>query len=451
MKVRILLLTAAALFVLQQPFLLNARTGKILKNVPFYKQEKTKWCWAAGAQMILETYDTKIKQCEIVNNGLKLAGIDCCSLPHNAECNKPGYAGFEKIYNLYHCSTSFEKPLCWEDIVKQIEAGNPIGFAWHNDDVRRSGHYMVVVGYETQGDERFVIVLDPLMKYGSPHPATGKNYRFLTYAEFVAPNGKTHWWDDFNFRKDKKPDCNPCIKHRRPPTPGIFTADASSLKERTSPGLYGTTPVQAAGKIRKYLDKLPLKLKKQIAPGLKTRRGSWKLRLRKTSAALKVYRIGLDKLIKYSPRTNPAALLKDNRELVYTCYQKNANGKSIPLVSIKIRQPHKNKRKWELASFGEYNVRLIERIRRKYAKDSAQKRRKFCIVQIPSMYLTFLGFFQKRRLFLVPVDFPQELLFRGRFPVPAKKLFKRLKGYAPGFQNILVPPKGVGYPPGSAK
>lgn len=141
-------------------------------------QEESMWCWAAAGEMTMNYVNkvahpsttTHISQCEQVTKDLKNKypgqTFDCCG-NRSGICkftgSQPDYLG----YHFKHKETaSTDHPsayLSWNEIRSEIGCKNrPIAFVWsYPGGGGVNGHVLVIVGYEMDGAEKFVIALNP--------------------------------------------------------------------------------------------------------------------------------------------------------------------------------------------------------------------------------------------------------------------------------------------------
>jgi hypothetical protein len=131
-------------------------------TVPFYPQETDLWCWAASSEMMMEYYlQRHVSQCTQANDYLNFQHEphpDCCSEgPPNA-CIIPGGLTFA-MYNYW-----FDKGhLGWEDIKAKLNMRQPFASVWTFDtDDRKFRHYTVAFGYLELGQDKVVLLHDPL-------------------------------------------------------------------------------------------------------------------------------------------------------------------------------------------------------------------------------------------------------------------------------------------------
>lgn len=126
--------------------------------VPYACQEHETWCWAACAQMIMDSYGTRVDQCKQVTAH---ATKDCCA-PFEEEdtgCNFLGWPHFEEFG--FRVTTN-DFPLTWEELVEQIcVKRQPFAASWGPGDGRPGGHMVVVVGYFTLDGVRMVAIQNP--------------------------------------------------------------------------------------------------------------------------------------------------------------------------------------------------------------------------------------------------------------------------------------------------
>jgi hypothetical protein len=157
--------------------------GFKLLQVPLKGQETRLWCWAASGQMITQYFFGEgVPQFRQAN--LRLERTDCGPAEPPGVCVKGGVPQFHTL----KLSAKREfKPLTWEQLTAQIDAGKPVGFAWQwkrcNSPRPAPSHYMVARGYLTFDGVKMVVVNDPL-------PQPGKNTKggtvmVMNYRDYV--------------------------------------------------------------------------------------------------------------------------------------------------------------------------------------------------------------------------------------------------------------------------
>jgi hypothetical protein len=99
--------------------------------------------------------------------------------------------------NNFSYITTDHKGLTWQMITAEIDAGRPFLASWHYNG--GGGHMFVVIGYSVSGNEKKVVIHDPLSPedggLGESYPIT------LSQFENGAESGETHWNDYYNIAK----------------------------------------------------------------------------------------------------------------------------------------------------------------------------------------------------------------------------------------------------------
>lgn len=123
-----------------------------------YLQEKSNWCWAAGAGHIADCLSAYVTQCNIAANCLSLCGAGCNGDP----CNIPYYLhlALEKVRHYGKWMNGRVTP---KDVIAEIDAGRPLGIRvrWGSG---QNGHFVVIVGYgesPRQSNALFYVIFDP--------------------------------------------------------------------------------------------------------------------------------------------------------------------------------------------------------------------------------------------------------------------------------------------------
>jgi hypothetical protein len=148
-------------------------------------QEQSEWCWAAVAASINKYFDpaSTLQQCDVANKvlpkdypGQDLPDSDCpccchcCCEPE--KCDKPAQLEVA-LQQVHKFRKILLRPLTFEEIQREIDAGRPIGVAitWESGNSPEPnsrnpnppGHFVVLRGYrELTSGLRQVYVGDPL-------------------------------------------------------------------------------------------------------------------------------------------------------------------------------------------------------------------------------------------------------------------------------------------------
>ena len=158
--------------------------------VPLHPQETGSWCWAASGQMVLEKLGSPVTQCDQANN--RLGRRDCCNTPTPKACVQVGWPEFGKYG---YESAVKSAALSWKQVKTQIYCRKqPFAFSWRWSG--GGGHMMVAIGYQTDGESKFVCANNP----APPHKG---DYYCHTYSEYVSGPDHTHWKDFYKFVKQR--------------------------------------------------------------------------------------------------------------------------------------------------------------------------------------------------------------------------------------------------------
>lgn len=141
------------------------------------------WCWAASAQMVMESLGKLVSQCDEANK--EFGRTDCCSVPTPEACVNGGWPEFDKYGFSYKLTN--DAALSWDALRTEISTRKtPFAFSWHWSG--GGGHMMVVRGFSTINGRKFVSIDDPW-------PPQSGDARDITYDEYVQGDGHTHWND----------------------------------------------------------------------------------------------------------------------------------------------------------------------------------------------------------------------------------------------------------------
>lgn len=158
-------------------------------------QEHAMWCWAACAEMVIEFLKPNVnaKQCELAQ--LQFA-FDCCGTSNDfeEECNTSGTFPFvpfreNGIHFERTSSTAANEQLVWREIKRQIDAGQPILYAYRLNERSVSGHMVVIYGYGRVRNKRVLCCIDPNAVATEPYMLFYDKYRAQ------APNHWDTWYE----------------------------------------------------------------------------------------------------------------------------------------------------------------------------------------------------------------------------------------------------------------
>jgi len=171
-----------------------------LLKVRLHPQETDMWCWAASGQMVMSYLGHDVNQCTQANNRFGMSNCPCAQCGPSQIANPPcvlgGWPEFDK-YGFKFARTN-NTPLTWDQIRRELSENpgcgkTPIAFSWHW--AGGGGHMMVIVGYSTIGNRRFVHIFDPWT------PCQGES-RIVPYEDYVSGSDYTHWDDFYRIRPE---------------------------------------------------------------------------------------------------------------------------------------------------------------------------------------------------------------------------------------------------------
>ncbi len=185
-------------------------------DVPVYAQQTSMWCWATGGEMIMKYHGVDVAQCRQANEyypkNLKdftTWGIDCCGFlgagttvdPRIVVGGWPQYQDYGFTYKKKN-----DSPMSFAEIKAQIDAKQPIGFAWWwknpPTDIPGGGHYMVLTGYRTIAGIPMVKIHDPgpwsVVKESNPADHT----KWIAYSYWCESAKHKHGEDHYDIKKN---------------------------------------------------------------------------------------------------------------------------------------------------------------------------------------------------------------------------------------------------------
>jgi len=123
-------------------------------------------------------------------------------------------------------------------------------------------------------------------------------------------------------------------------------------------------------------------------------------------AAMPVYFVGLRDLRNYRPGALPGELLADVRERLYPIL---VGGKVRAALGMSMEG-----KSWQANSFGQPRLaRSLERVRSQLLASAAHEPSDYFVVEIPALYLVFVGRREGGRLFLTHVQNETDLDFKA--------------------------------------
>ncbi len=242
-----------------------------LLPVPLYGQQSFDWCWAAAGEMIFAYFGKLVPQCVQV---CKVKGAPDCSGCGNGDSS--GYPKFG-LFGFKACPTPVQKALRWENLTAQINYDKPVGFssAYCSFDYGTSGHYMVVRGYIQWGDQKMLVVNDPLPM--NADKCKGGSVTLMTYDDYLdfLPE-YSHDFTHYNItRIDRLDDANPLIlcedddSHFNASDCGEEEVCTALTHAREPGDDGGKEPYEAALKAHELLKRFPLIIAREL--GFKSR------------------------------------------------------------------------------------------------------------------------------------------------------------------------------------
>ncbi len=128
-------------------------------DVPHFRQEKSQWCWAACAQMLVEYYGAKapVIQADLAEDG-----------QGNKTDNEPkSFNVIKTIIDKNTNKTAIEKEgeFTETQLRSMLNNGNPVIYLirrYNTSSKKWTGHYRVIYGYyKTSSDKYVYLVHDP--------------------------------------------------------------------------------------------------------------------------------------------------------------------------------------------------------------------------------------------------------------------------------------------------
>lgn len=143
-----------------------------------------------------------------------------------------------------------------------------------------------------------------------------------------------------------------------------------------------------------------------------------------------VYFVGLDRVRQFQPGHDPKELLTDIGEMVYPV-QVDQDVRCSLVVK-------KRGEDWQVQHFGQPRLsRSLAQVRDQLAENSGRPKEDYFEVEIPAMYLVFIGHRETDELFLTPVHDQSELGLEAGKTEPGSDIFTKLSDAARNFKGAL--------------
>jgi len=377
---------------------------KILE-VPLFAQETRMWCWAASGEMIMHYYGVEVPQSIQANRRFERS--DCGTQTRSRDCIKGGWPQFTS-YGFNCALTKYRKLLSWQELQRQIQANQPVGFIWERKSY--GSHYMVARGYIILNDTRLVVVNDPL-------PANSDKYKggtvsIMTYDDFMQFYPRyilSYTQYDITL-----------TNHEKRKTPGKTRGFISGGDMITTPvhleNKGNTQPGASAKEGLALLKALPWPIQKEL--GFESKAMVEKSKLGKKSFCTLGMGFGRWQDCK-----------EIHGDLLEVHYPVEVEKKLVTSITIRKREE-----KWV---FGVLNDSSAFSAVKALNEIPGREETSYFLVQIQSMNLDFLACFLEQeeeereedniKLYLVPTHEDPDLHFSPYVPVPAAEVFLELK------------------------
>ena len=151
-----------SLAITAETTVLASTSGSDKIEFPTSMQQRTLWCWAACARMVLRSLDRNVRQCRIAQSLLEQ---DCCASSCGPDCCNEGCSEDDvlTVYQSFDVEADFhDGQVTFTKLKKEIsEERLPLHVAidWPGDN---GGHMIVVNGWSREQSVRRVTVKDPL-------------------------------------------------------------------------------------------------------------------------------------------------------------------------------------------------------------------------------------------------------------------------------------------------
>jgi hypothetical protein len=145
--------------IVPPPDAVPASTTEHELEIDWVEQEKSEWCWAACARMVLSMFEEDVPQCDVASF---LRETNCCSLANEDICNQGcNRQDILDIYNNFGVTATFlDDTVSFSKVRKEIrDRGQPVEACIEWDE--GGAHVVIVFGCSLEGSVRYVKVHDP--------------------------------------------------------------------------------------------------------------------------------------------------------------------------------------------------------------------------------------------------------------------------------------------------
>jgi len=145
---------------------------------------------------------------------------------------------------------------------------------------------------------------------------------------------------------------------------------------------------------------------------------------------MQVYFVGLDRVRQFQSGQAPDDLLTDVSEMVYPVQVDDEVRCSLVVK--------KNSGDWQVQRYGQPRLsRMLTQMRDQLANDSGRPKEDYFEVEIPAMYLVFVGHHDNNELKLTPVHDQPDFGFEAGKPESGSEVFTKLSDAAQDFKGAL--------------
>ena len=182
--------------------------ASVYLETPHHPQEKSNWCWAASAQMLMHHCGTDVPQCEQAKKAFPTLPCPAPPCPPcqgtiqlTEACNQGGLPRFD-LHGFRSSRTSLYEALSWDQLKSALHRHGPVAFSycWECVEGSMRGHMQVAVGYKVVDGRNWVA-------RRNPNPLCKGDFAWVVYEdEYVRPatcpvgDECEHWYDYYKVR-----------------------------------------------------------------------------------------------------------------------------------------------------------------------------------------------------------------------------------------------------------
>ena len=368
------------------PFDLNAT----ILAVELLPQQTSQWCWAASGEMIMKYLGTDISQCTQAN--YRFGQSNCCISPTPVPCVKAGWPQFTH-WGFNSNTTNSGTALSFIDLENQFAANDPVAFSWAWTG--GGGHMMVARGIKKPS--QMVYINDPWA------PNVG-NVKWIAYSAYVSGSNYNHLADIYNIINSNA--SNNAIEM----TQDNPTDKRNGFENANEAAVSGVSLLPSLVSNENYQE---MGFQETINPNKKMEVG----------VPFQMYFVRHDSLKAYTQDMDSKNLLTNINEYIFPVYY---DGDLVSAVSVNLENG-----KWYVKSIGDSTlIKDLVTARQANSESTNMDESKYFVVQVPSLYHTFLAHEQDGNMMITHIHDNNEKNFIKNMTRKAIEVIKDIQSDA---------------------